>query len=419
MTLRLPLGITVAIAMAVPAWAQNIRTFPGAMTRVEGQQLLDRVCANGGKGCIKQPTGSARGVQPFVVGGGAILGLGSPNVPIPGVRTPLVVGPQAGPGIGTAYVPTVSGASIFAGKFSLAYTNPMDRVVAITFDVAGAGQLCTGIVMDPNHVLTAGHCGCGDAGSYQVHFADQTSEGPSQRTKAPILLDPRACASPRYQTGHDLALLELQSRIRCAPAVPPTGQAPIADDQLMGSFADCRSPPLQSNLTIPAETFGFPAAKFWDLQSKLRVGQRLLVAGFGYTNGGAIGLRMQDLIPIASVACTEPTLASVCAPYAEMILAEAVGTANRDDTCEGDSGGPVFLAEAGAYSLIALTSRAAPGVQDDTAHQCGGGGIYTLIGRNSVQHWLTANGVGPALLLPPPITNPTPPPIINPTRTPG
>ena len=76
-----------------------------------------------------------------------------------------------------------------------------------------------------------------------------------------------------------------------------------------------------------------------------------------------------------------------------MILAEAPGPSIRTDTCGGDSGGPVFLFVNGAPRLVAVTSRAAPGTQANPNSQCGGGGIYTLIGRKSVHQWLQANGV--------------------------
>jgi hypothetical protein len=32
-------------------------------------------------------------------------------------------------------------------------------------------------------------------------------------------------------------------------------------------------------------------------------------------------------------------------------------------------------------------------VRQDARHHCGGGGVYTLLGRKSVHDWLRANGV--------------------------
>jgi hypothetical protein len=46
--------------------------------------------------------------------------------------------------------------------------------------------------------------------------------------------------------------------------------------------------------------------------------------------------------------------------------------------------------------LVAVTSRGAPFAHVDASRHCGGGGIYSLIGRRSVQAWFEANGVPPA-----------------------
>ena len=396
---RFSIGVLASFAIVVQASAQNSPVSPPALTRAQGQLMMNALCASQSKLCrepignlLPQPGGKPGTVHPFVVGIGATF---APGITI----NPFVVGPGTAPAPGSINSGIVAATlqPVPASPGSFAYDDPIDSVVAITFNVAGVGQICTGTLLDPDHVLTAGHCGCGDPTSYQVHFAATYSDGLSIGSKAPVLFDPRICGSTQY-AGHDLAVLELKSSIPCPPALPIWHQGSIDNNaaggaQAGGILADCRSAPLRANLTAPATTFGFPAADFWDIQPKLQIGKKLTVVGYGYTNSGGIGLRMQDSIPIASVACTEPRLASVCAPYAEMILAEAIGPTLRDDTCEGDSGGPVFLMEDGGYTLVAVTSRAAPGVQDDPVHHCGGGGIYGLIGRNSVHGWLQSNGI--------------------------
>jgi hypothetical protein len=77
-----------------------------------------------------------------------------------------------------------------------------------------------------------------------------------------------------------------------------------------------------------------------------------------------------------------------------MVLADQAGGRAAHDTCGGDSGGPVFWIQDGLAWLVGVTSRAAPGVQQNATLHCGGGGIYTLIGRRDVHAWLRANGVG-------------------------
>jgi secreted trypsin-like serine protease len=75
-----------------------------------------------------------------------------------------------------------------------------------------------------------------------------------------------------------------------------------------------------------------------------------------------------------------------------MILAPAANDARPVDTCGGDSGGPVFLMGTKGPRLIAVTSRAAPASRNDNPDHCGGGGIYTLLGRKTVLDWLEAHG---------------------------
>jgi secreted trypsin-like serine protease len=232
-------------------------------------------------------------------------------------------------------------------------------------------EICSGTLVDPTHVLTAGHCACGNPASYRIYPAPSiyppgkssiTQAGLSPdyyQGKAPVAFDPQLCGGGRL-SGNDLALLELAGGI---------------------------------SLPVPAMNFGDP---LWTLLHELSKGDKLSVVGYGYNNQNSIGFRYQDKIPIMSVACTERALAPYCMPYAEMILAEAPGPANRDDTCGGDSGGPVFQLANIGYALLAVTSRSAPGIQATTGKNCGGGGIYTILSRDVVQQWLNANGVQPA-----------------------
>ena len=77
-----------------------------------------------------------------------------------------------------------------------------------------------------------------------------------------------------------------------------------------------------------------------------------------------------------------------------------------DDTCEGDSGGPVFLNQDGFDQVIAVTSRGLPGVRQDPVLHCGGGGIYEILARHTVQNWFRANGIWAMQIITPP---PAPP----------
>jgi secreted trypsin-like serine protease len=232
-------------------------------------------------------------------------------------------------------------------------------------------QICSGTLVDPTHLLTAGHCACGNPTSYRI-FPTYSIYPPgktdiqqaglntnSYRSKVPVAFDPRLCGGGRI-SGNDLALLEL------------------------------------AELSLPISSMNFGAPPY-TLLHELTKGEKLSVVGYGYNGNNTIGFRYKDKIPIMSVACTERVWMPYCASFAEMVLGEAPGAGQRDDTCGGDSGGPVFQSSDFGYALLAVTSRAAPGIQDATGKNCGGGGIYTLAGRDSVQQWLKANGVQPVM----------------------
>jgi hypothetical protein len=265
------------------------------------------------------------------------------------------------------------------------------------------GQICTGVLVGPAHVLTAGHCGCGDPESYRVHLEDNAYDQTTRAALPPVLFDARACLSPPYP-GIDLALLTLKKPLRCTVALAVRAKVRDAngewrlDDQL--APVDCRSDEAQAVSPL-GMGFGFPPEPFWNLQDKLPVGQMLKVFGYGNTDRIQKGRRMFGWIPVSSPACTERHLQGYCAPFAELVLTSAPGPVRRIDTCSGDSGGPVFLIENDRYTLVALTSRPAPVRQDDPVLNCGGGGIYTILGRQTVRTWLEANGVKQAQLVSP------------------
>ena len=126
---------------------------------------------------------------------------------------------------------------------------------------------------------------------------------------------------------------------------------------------------------------------------------KLKAVGYGFTEKDVIGQRNSAEIPILSPDCRSGRIPG-CTPFAEMVLADTSRKVNRSDTCRGDSGGPVFLVEKSGYTLIGVTSRQLNNDFDNPLGHCGGGGIYVVLGRNSVHDWLEANGVTKAVMVP-------------------
>lgn len=241
-------------------------------------------------------------------------------------------------------------------------------------------HICTGVLIDSTHVLTAGHCGCGVVGSYDVSFDQNPLSGDSFRKSSkivdrPIQFNPLTCALGP-QRGMDLALLKL--------ATPIIG--------------------------IDDENFGYPAFMLTAaIEDQLAPGRPLKVVGYGETETGSKAVRMKASIPVLTSACLGRPYMLFCAPFLEIILADRSGGRPRD-SCGGDSGGPVFaqltvkLPNCSTRSnvktitrrydvLVGITSRAAPFTHAFSGKHCGGGGIYTLVGRRSVYSWLEQNKV--------------------------
>jgi V8-like Glu-specific endopeptidase len=278
--------------------------------------------------------------------------------------------------------------------------NSLRRVVAITYREWGGQNrsLCTGIILDRSHVLTAGHCSCAPYETYEIVIEDKiaSQQFPFALAGPPQLFDSRVCHDRRTLFGNDLALLTIKGTFTCPAAVARAGAPDAVTRSEAGvaelTVADCRT--LQGQMqSTTYRTIGYPTERFLELVPKLTKQDSLLAVGYGFTENYSIGARMQGSIPVRSVACTEPEYARVCAPYAELILAFPRGSKLNTDTCGGDSGGPVFSVRDGRYILVGITSRAAPFSHVDNTLHCGGGGIYTIIGRTTVHDWFRANGV--------------------------
>ncbi|SIQ61435.1 trypsin-like serine protease [Bosea sp. TND4EK4] len=245
---------------------------------------------------------------------------------------------------------------IFNGKPS-----HYDDVFGISYKKEdGLNYICSGTLIGPHQIITAGHCGCGIKSSYQVtNSANIRSASKWFSVKEVLLFDGYYCGNDKI-IGNDLAILILN--------------------------ADPKGPTHRLRHLIP-----HPMASVASWPATFRA------LGYGLTEKSGWGLRLEAHIPVLSINCADKQFTKRgCTPFVEMILADRrpSGTA-VSDTCGGDSGGPIMAQLPGdpKARLVGVTSRGMGSDQQSASLHCGGGGIYTVLGRYSVARWLDSLGI--------------------------
>jgi hypothetical protein len=222
-----------------------------------------------------------------------------------------------------------------------------------TVAITGNGGLCTGTIISANAVLTAAHCFC--RGVKETVYVGDTIGNAT--TKVGV-----STSSGMVGCTEDLAHGDVAVLFVTRP------------------------------LTVTPRRFAHES-----LIASARIGRAV---GFGLTENPIaepLGIKRRVDVPIASTACngtvTTPNGAEAdstfykCSPGQELVA----GAPSLDkDSCNGDSGGPLFLtASDGNLYLAGATSRATgpPGLRP-----CGDGGIYVRTdGR--LRNWLQGLGV--------------------------
>jgi secreted trypsin-like serine protease len=195
------------------------------------------------------------------------------------------------------------------------------------------GWCCTGTLVAPNVVVTAGHCVKGGCAS-RIFVGDDV-ETPDEGTVVAIK---DAVSHPEYRppgsATHDLAVLILEDDVDVTPRA-------IASAKVLGRATSVR------------------------------------LAGYGNTDvfsSGGYGQRRMVDVPLASVDArygADPTSEFVAgAPFLDR------------DSCNGDSGGPAMVQYRRKWYLAGATSRATA----STVRPCGDGGIYTRV--DVFEEWL-------------------------------
>ena len=218
----------------------------------------------------------------------------------------------------------------------------------------GSSFLCTGTLIAPRWVLTAGHCSSitgaavGSPAGWPPQLIDVRigSVTPRAGERVPVQ---RVVINPNYllNIGYDIALLEL--------ATPSTRTL--------------------------AKVVGAGGAALWS------PGTMETIVGFGATEeGGDIADTLQEAqVPVTTDAYCGNAYSDfeadtmVCAGFPE----------GGVDTCQGDSGGPMFGRDAtGALKVVGATSWG------EGCARAGRPGVYARVGDTVLREWIRS--VAPA-----------------------
>jgi secreted trypsin-like serine protease len=204
--------------------------------------------------------------------------------------------------------------------------------------VLGAAGSCTGTLIAPDVVLTAGHCAAANPTRVIANTTDYAAAGGSTATVK------TTTAYPNWETSYDVAVIVLNTPIT----------------------------------TVTPRRLG-TACTF---QQGFTPGTNVHLVGFGSTDvqGGGTNSRLNEVMaPVTDPVCTTTGQGCVAAvaPGGEFIVG-----GNGKDTCFGDSGGPVYLDTPRGTVVVGAVSRGL----DNSPTPCGGGGIY--VRTDKIASWL-------------------------------
>lgn len=234
---------------------------------------------------------------------------------------------------GSETVPIVGSRSAAVVQGTVAAIGDFPATVAILDTYNADVVICTGSLLGSRHILTAAHC---VANLVNTPARLSAAVGHADASQAP---DTAVFAVANIGVHPDWT------------GFPPNGEVDGLD-----VTNDVAVLTLSTDVPNPQVAYVLPEAR---IESDLPLRASLEIVGFGKDDQGMRGVLRRGTAPLRK-------------RTKELLLVGELGSA---DSCEYDSGGPLYLLAKDGLFLVGITSREWPGA---TQLDCGEGGVYTM-----------------------------------------
>lgn len=201
--------------------------------------------------------------------------------------------------------------------------NAPTAVAAVELERGSSWDLCSGVLIAPDVVLTAGHCATGQSGSIDCKSTKLNDLVPPESLRVSFVADLSGAADPSWEF-FEVAEIEL---------LEPPGASLCNGDLALLYLARTVPPEIATPLAVSS--------------TPVSAGELLQIAGYGAGHPSGTGQRVRRLATEVELVCKGPSCADVglAGWGGEPLVAPFTGDhefITEAGACPGDSGGPAL-----------------------------------------------------------------------------